>query len=664
MTGGLIQIVAYGSADIYLTGMPQITFFKLVYRRHTHFAIENIEQSFSGVKNFGNTLSCTIDKIGDLINKMYLKVVLPNVFLPDPNYLSQYNQQDKFELDNLYIQYNEFKILINYFYKFYRELSNLISTINQNIILSSIFTRVSQLVNMYYNLPEYNTLITKYNNTYNKKYLINNFIIDEKIFNSPDVSKYDFINFRIVDIDIIKIVINYKLSSFNTSIDLINKLKNDLNNFKNNTYKLDKFIFQNIQNFSKLHKNYPNYKFAWVNKIGHQLIKNLTLEIGGQLIDRHNNDWFNIWNELSLNTELEPIYDKMIGNVDQLIKYDYSNKNSYTLYIPLQFWFNKYISASFPLIFLRYGEIRFELELNDITKLIRSNAPSGYDYDTAIQLIDISLLVDYIFLDTDERTKFSQSTQEYLIEVVQNYNYTDINSSSITLESYFINSIKEIYWVAQSDNNLLLNFNSTYDLGIIYKINNIVKTGDNYIIQKIQLLLGNHIFNIGDIVEIFNSENYNNQYKIVSVDLTTITIYSKFYKNEIDCFIKLIQSNNNLDINNFNPFINTTYNFEQYNRFVNYDQTYTNFVQPYQYHNKTPANGINSYSFAINPEEYQPSGTANMSNYKYKSFEFKFDQKMIDFILNNNDTLTIKTYSLGYNMISLKNGMAGLVFNI
>ena len=210
----------------------------------------------------------------------------------------------------------------------------------------------------------------------------------------------------------------------------------------------------------------------------------------------------------------------------------------------------------------------------------------------------------------------------------------------------------------------MLNFNNTYDLGIIYKINNIVKTGNNYIEQKIQLLLGNHIFNNGDIVEIFNSENYNNKYKIVSVDLTTITIYSKFYKNEIDCFIRLIQSNNNLDVNNFNPFINTTYNFEQYNRFQNYDQSYTNFVQPYQYHNKTPANGINSYSFAINPEEYQPSGTVNMSNYKYKSFEFKFDPKVINFIVNNNDTLTIKTYSLGYNMISLKNGMAGLVFNI
>ena len=50
MTGGLIQIVAYGAADVFLTGMPQITFFKIVYRRYTNFAIENIEQTFSGTK--------------------------------------------------------------------------------------------------------------------------------------------------------------------------------------------------------------------------------------------------------------------------------------------------------------------------------------------------------------------------------------------------------------------------------------------------------------------------------------------------------------------------------------------------------------------------------------------------------------------------------------
>jgi hypothetical protein len=665
MTGGLIQIVAYGTADVFLTGMPQITFFKLVYRRYTNFAIENIEQTFSGTKNFGNTLSCTLDKVGDLINKMYLKVVLPNVSLTDSNFISSFNTQDQFEINNLNTQYNEFKALINYFYKYYRELNTYISKINQSISLSNLYTKIMQITNMYYTASEYNNLITKYNNTYNKKYLINDFIISPELFNDPNVKNYQFNNFKLSALDIIKNIISYNQSSFTSSTDLVNRINKELFDFKNNSKELDNFLFNNINNYTNLHKNYPNYKFAWVKKIGHQIINTISLEIGGQLIDRHTNDWFNIWNELSLNSELETVYNTLIGNVDELIRYDYSVKNSYTLYIPLKFWFNKFIAGSFPLVFLRYGDVRFELQLNDIRNLIKTNAPSDYDFEDSVKLIDISLLVDYIYLDVDERSKFAQSEQECLIEVVQNYNYNSINSNTVTLESYFINSVKEMYWIAQSKSNLSLNFLDTYDLGIIYQIQNITKIiTNNNIEQKIQILLGNHIFNVGDIIEIFNSQNYNKKYKIIAVDLTTITIYSKFFKNELDCFVKLVTTSIITDSNNSNPFINTTYTFEQFNRFQNYDYTYTNYVQPWQFHTKTPANGINSYSFSIEPEEYQPSGAVNLSNYKYKSFLFTLDNKLINYIKNKNDTLIIKTYALGYNLISLKNGMAGLVFNI
>jgi len=665
MTGGLIQIVAYGTADVFLTGMPQITFFKLVYRRYTNFAIENIEQTFSGTKNFGNTLSCTLDKVGDLINKMYLKVVLPNVSLTDSNFISSFNTQDQFEINNLNTQYTEFKELINYFYKYYRELNTYISKINQSISLSNLYTKVMQITNMYYTASEYNNLKTKYNNTYNKKYLINDFIISPKLFSDPNIQNSQFNNFKLSALDIIKNVISYEQSSFKSSSDLINRLNKELFDFKNNSRELDKYLFNNINNYTNLHKNYQNYKFAWVKKIGHQIINTISLEIGGQLIDRHTNDWYNIWNELSLNSELETVYNTLIGNVDELIRYDYSVKNSYTLYIPLKFWFNKFIAGSFPLVFLRYGDVRFELQLNDIRNLIKTNAPSDYDFEDSIKLIDISLLVDYIYLDVDERSKFAQSEQECLIEVVQNYNYNSINSNTVTLESYFINSVKEMYWIAQSKSNLSLNFLDTYDLGIIYQVQNITKIiTNNNIEQKIQILLGNHIFNVGDIIEIFNSQNYNKKYKIVAVDLTTVTIYSKFFKNELDCFVKLVTTSIITDSNNSNPFINTTYTFEQFNRFQNYDYTYTNYVQPWQFHTKTPANGINSYSFSIEPEEYQPSGAVNLSNYKYKSFQFTLDNKLINYIQNKNDTLIIKTYALGYNLISLKNGMAGLVFNI
>ena len=74
-----MQLVAYGAQDIYLTGNPQITFFKVVYRRHTNFAVESIAQTFNGTADFGNKVSCVISRNGDLVGNMYLQVKLPKL---------------------------------------------------------------------------------------------------------------------------------------------------------------------------------------------------------------------------------------------------------------------------------------------------------------------------------------------------------------------------------------------------------------------------------------------------------------------------------------------------------------------------------------------------------------------------------------------------------
>ena len=73
MGGGLMQLVAYGAQDIYLTGNPQITFFKVVYRRHTNFSMESIQQTFSGTADFGNSVTSTISRNGDLVHRLYLE---------------------------------------------------------------------------------------------------------------------------------------------------------------------------------------------------------------------------------------------------------------------------------------------------------------------------------------------------------------------------------------------------------------------------------------------------------------------------------------------------------------------------------------------------------------------------------------------------------------
>jgi hypothetical protein len=81
MGGGLIQLTAYGAQDVFLTGNPQITFFKSVYRRHTNFAIDQVKQDFKSTVDFGNKVSCTISKHGDLLHRLLLQIDLPSVSL-------------------------------------------------------------------------------------------------------------------------------------------------------------------------------------------------------------------------------------------------------------------------------------------------------------------------------------------------------------------------------------------------------------------------------------------------------------------------------------------------------------------------------------------------------------------------------------------------------
>uniref|UniRef100_A0A6C0LER3 Major capsid protein C-terminal domain-containing protein n=1 Tax=viral metagenome TaxID=1070528 RepID=A0A6C0LER3_9ZZZZ len=79
MGGGLMQLVAYGAQDVYLTGNPQITFWKVTYRRYTNFAIESIEQTFNGQADFGRRVTCIISRNGDLAYRTYLQVTLPEI---------------------------------------------------------------------------------------------------------------------------------------------------------------------------------------------------------------------------------------------------------------------------------------------------------------------------------------------------------------------------------------------------------------------------------------------------------------------------------------------------------------------------------------------------------------------------------------------------------
>ena len=102
----------------------------------------------------------------------------------------------------------------------------------------------------------------------------------------------------------------------------------------------------------------PNFKFAWVDRIrscDYGLYSNSRLEV--QRIDKQYGDWLNIWYELTANKNLEEIYYKMIGNVPELTTFDRTIKPAYILYIPLQFWFNRFNGLAIPLVALQYHDV-------------------------------------------------------------------------------------------------------------------------------------------------------------------------------------------------------------------------------------------------------------------------------------------------------------------
>lgn len=81
--GGLLQLIAQGKQDVFLTGNPQVTWFKMVYRRYTNFAIESQAIFFDGNADFGKRVTCIIPRRGDLLGALYLEVTLPEVYLTD-----------------------------------------------------------------------------------------------------------------------------------------------------------------------------------------------------------------------------------------------------------------------------------------------------------------------------------------------------------------------------------------------------------------------------------------------------------------------------------------------------------------------------------------------------------------------------------------------------
>lgn len=282
---------------------------------------------------------------------------------------------------------------------------------------------------------------------------------------------------------------------------------------------------------------------TYISDVGHALIKEVTVEIGGQQIDKHYGEWLQIWSELTLPAEKETGYNKMIDG-------DWEGN---TVYVPLQFWFNRNPGLALPLIALQYHEVKFNITFDSADHCVSSGSvASGGD-------LSGSLYVDYIYLDTDERRQFAQVQHEYLIEQLQFTGAESLTSGgSAKSKLAFNHPVKELIWVIQADGNAPNEYTGSFGTA------------------KLQL--------------------------------------------------------------------------NGHDRFSERKASYFNLVQPYQHHTRIPSSNVYVYSFALHPEQHQPSGTVNMS---------RIDNATLHLGAVSGSSPSLHTYAVNYNVLRI---MAGINF--
>ena len=191
--------------------------------------------------------------------------------------------------------------------------------------------------------------------------------------------------------------------------------------------------------------------FAWVHHLGHSMIRPVEVEIGGQRIDKHYGEWLTIWQELTLPVGHTAGFNEMTGNTSDLYTAGTpADKPSKTLYIPLQFWFNRNPGLALPLIALKYHEVKMNLELRPVSELFTATQPPTSGTPS---LSAGSLYVDYVYLDTDERRRFAQVSHEYLIEQLQFTGEETLTGTNNKIRLNFNHPVKELVWVARSEDN-------------------------------------------------------------------------------------------------------------------------------------------------------------------------------------------------------------------
>ena len=409
----------------------------------------------------------------------------------------------------------------------------------------------------------------------------------------------------------------------------------------------------------QLEKN-TSKSWGYVNRLGHAIIDNIAVSVGGTELDVQYGDFMYMYNELNRNDSHDDNFDIMIGNTSSMKSIDVDH-DEYTLYIPLNFWFTKSTFLSFPICSINNQDFQITVTLNDAIDCINykgTSVPSDLPNVTSSYL-----LVDYVYLDLMEQTLFKNERHEYLIEQVQDL--TDsINLQTSRINLAFDKPCKYILWASNLDRyynrNKYLSF--AFDNDFEKAKNDFAKlvwlsTRDGLDMSDTnnpKIIFSSDFVNIGEIPAMITggntvletlagkvkgiilfAENVNNQIQAnATIDNVVLTENTLTYEDMSKTIDEIKEGSNTTsaqtafldantlnirDVFNFGNYINRTDNpiissallLNGREKFQQRDSNYFNSIVPYYNFSNKPGDGINVYSFSLEPMNVEPTGTIN-----------------------------------------------------
>ena len=358
------------------------------------------------------------------------------------------------------------------------------------------------------------------------------------------------------------------------------------------------------------------------NWIAERAFSAIELTIGGQRIDKHYQVWWRLFSELFLSDENKIQYNKMAT----LYNYGSTSSGSNKVYLPLIFFFNRNPGLYLPLIALQYHEVRLDIDC-------AANYASYFGTNTPV------IWANYVFLDTEERRRFAQKAHEYLIEQVQHTGGDPLNSASEsspqTVRLSFNHPVKELIWCYQNSvGTSTIPSSTATGLKSLWNFSS-NSTNCNVTCDVTKMITANcmvvpHV--VGGPMLVLTTDTTSFGWTEEGANQTNLEVGPLFQW-------KLI-------LNGQDRFK------EQYGK-------YFNQVQPFYHHTGNPYPGIYSYSFALHPEEHQPTGTCNFS---------RIDNAQVSVWLKNvggsaDPNKTQKLFAVNYNILRIQSGMGGLAFS-